>query len=212
MKFFLTSAGISNPSIASAFLKLIGKPFENSSLLFIPTAANVEVDKSYVDKDLNALKNLNFKDVKVVDIAVEKPEVVEQEINNAGVVWFSGGNTFYLLEQFRQTGLSKILPQLLINKIYGGTSAGSIVATPSIDVANVEPGDTNINNITDLSGLNLVDFEVSPHTYSYVTIENVAKYAASLNRTLYAIDDQSAVSVDGNKVEVISEGQWQKFN
>lgn len=38
MKFLLTSAGISNPSISKALVDLLGKPIEESSALVIPTA------------------------------------------------------------------------------------------------------------------------------------------------------------------------------
>lgn len=42
VKLFLTSSGITNKSIEKALLKLLGKPFKDSHLTFIPTAANVE--------------------------------------------------------------------------------------------------------------------------------------------------------------------------
>jgi len=38
MKLLLTSAGISNTSIRNALIDLLGKPIEESSALFIPTA------------------------------------------------------------------------------------------------------------------------------------------------------------------------------
>ena len=40
MKFLLTSAGISNPSIRNALIDLLGKPIATSTALFIPTAAH----------------------------------------------------------------------------------------------------------------------------------------------------------------------------
>src|ERR1700756_4637476 len=39
MRFLLTSAGISNPSIHNALVDLLGKPIAESSALCIPTAA-----------------------------------------------------------------------------------------------------------------------------------------------------------------------------
>src|SRR3954453_12001231 len=38
MKLLLTSAGVKNPSIQSALLDLLGKPFSEASALCIPTA------------------------------------------------------------------------------------------------------------------------------------------------------------------------------
>lgn len=38
MKYLLTSAGIKNPSIHEALVRLLGKPIEESTALAIPTA------------------------------------------------------------------------------------------------------------------------------------------------------------------------------
>ena len=38
MKLLLTSGGITNPSIRRALVDLLGKPIEESSALFVPTA------------------------------------------------------------------------------------------------------------------------------------------------------------------------------
>jgi dipeptidase E len=38
MKLLLTSAGISNPSIADALVELLGKPVAEATALFVPTA------------------------------------------------------------------------------------------------------------------------------------------------------------------------------
>lgn len=44
------------------------------------------------------------------------------------------------------------------------------------------------------------------------TLERVEKLARDLKTSLYTPDDQSAVVVDGKKIEVVSEGKWEKFN
>ena len=207
MKLLLTSAGITNKSIANALLELLGKPFNLSKLLYIPTAANPEADKSYVESDFNALKLLNFASINTFDIASADLEQIETVINDADIIWFSGGNTFYLLDQLHKSGLSKTLPQLLNNKIYGGVSAGSIVATPNISVAFVEPADTNGIGLKDFTGLSLVDFEVSPHSFGIVSIENVEKYSKNTANTVYAIDDNGAILINDDIVKIVGEGK-----
>ncbi|MCG2808784.1 MAG: hypothetical protein L6275_00345 [Candidatus Portnoybacteria bacterium] len=53
MKLLLTSAGITNKSIAQAVLDLTNLPAEKIKLAFIPTAANVEEgDKDWLIDDL----------------------------------------------------------------------------------------------------------------------------------------------------------------
>ena len=47
MKLLLTSGGLTNKSIVKALFDLVGKKPEDTSLVFIPTASNVEME----DKD-----------------------------------------------------------------------------------------------------------------------------------------------------------------
>lgn len=61
MKLLLTSAGLTNKSIVNALLLLNGKPFEETSMAFIPTAANVEPgDKDWLIDDMMNCKNLGL--------------------------------------------------------------------------------------------------------------------------------------------------------
>lgn len=61
MKLLLTSGGLSNQSIVDALFDLVGKKSENTSLVFIPTASNVEKgDKDWLIDDLINLKILQI--------------------------------------------------------------------------------------------------------------------------------------------------------
>lgn len=211
MKLLLTSGGLANKSIIKALQELVIKPFSELKIAFIPTAANIEEDKSYVKEDLNSLKQLGFKNIKEFDIANKSLDKIEKTFNDADIIWFTGGNTFYLLDQFKKTKLDKNINEFLINKVYVGVSAGSIITTPNILTAFIEPSDTNSVNLKNFNSLNLVNFEISPHTNSYVPFENVIKYSQKSKNSVYAIDDNSAIEIDGDKLEVISEGVWKKF-
>jgi len=94
-------------------------------------------------------------------------------------------------------------------KLFVGVSAGSILATPTIGISTVEPADPNNVNLTDLTALNMVDFEVSPHTNDEVSIEGVKAYAKTAKNPVYAIDDNSAVLVENGNVSVVGEGKWE---
>jgi dipeptidase E len=82
--------------------------------------------------------------------------------------------------------------------------------TPSIDVAAIPPGDPNLPGISDLTGLNYVDFEIEPHC-DEARFDTVEAYAKEHGKKIYAIDDGSAVEVNDDGVEVISEGSWKLF-
>lgn len=215
MKLLLTSAGLSNKSIIVALEKLLGKSCVNVKLAFIPTAANVEAgDKSWLIDDLNNFRNAGF-EVDIVDISAVPKDIWLPRLESAEVLFLGGGNTFHLMHWANKSGLIDLLPSLLKTRVYAGISAGSCIAGPTIynSVQNLfgEKYELEIKE-----GLGLVDFQVIPHLnspyFENITKENLDNASKDLKEAVYAIDDNSAISVQGNKVEVISEGKWHKFN
>ncbi|MFA6249944.1 MAG: peptidase E [Candidatus Shapirobacteria bacterium] len=218
MKLLLTSAGIANPSLVSALLKLVGKPFKQAGLVFIPTASNVEEgDKGWLIDDLVNLKQLDFASVDIVDISALPKEIWLPRIKEADVLVFSGGNTFHLMSWLRKSGLDIMLPELLKNKVYVGISAGSMVVSKSIFLTSDKPiFDENRLGVTDDTGLGLVDFYIRPHFNSpyfpKAKEEAIVEAAKKVSEPIFALDDNSAVLVNENKAEIVSEGEWKKFN
>lgn len=211
MKLLLTSAGITNKSIAKALGQLAGRTPAKTRVAFIPTAANVEAgEKSWFITQLTDLQKFGYEWIDVVDPSADGVSWQER-LQQAHAIFVSGGNTFHLLDQYHRTGFGKWLTKNLGDKVYVGVSAGSIIAAPSIDVATIPPADHNLPNMEDLRGMKWVDFEVEPHcdTKRFATIEY---YSQTRNNTVYAIDDQSAIAVAGDKVSVVSEGKWQRYN
>ncbi len=211
MKLLLTSTGITNESIAKALDGLIGKPRKDVKIGYIPTAANMESgNKDWYIAQLTNLQNHGFYWIDIVEIADSDVDY-GQRLSEVDVIFVSGGNTFHLLNKYRETGFGKWLEEALKTKIYVGVSAGSIVMTPSIEVANIPPRDQNYNNIKDLSGMNFVDFEVEPHCEGD-RFKVVEEYSKTSRRPIYAIDDDSVVMINDNEVSVITEGEWKKYD
>lgn len=216
MKLLLTSGGLPNASIVSALRELLGKDFSEANLLFVTTASNVEVgDKSWVIKDLVKCKELGFKEIEMTDIAVVSKDVWLPKFEHADVILVEGGNSSYLMSQIKKSGLIDLLPELLKTRVYVGISAGTVVMSqnlhnkamqkiykdPIIDESNV--------------GLGYVDFFVLPHlnsTYFPRAAELVEEIANGMSETLYALDDESAIVVNNDTIEVVSEGVWKKYN
>ncbi len=211
MKLLLTSAGVTKRTIAESLIELVGKKPSETKIGYIPIAANVEEGNKdwYINQFLNFWR-YGYSWIDVVDPTAADVDW-ETRLADVDVIFVSGGNTFHLLNQLRKTGFDKWLNENLSSKVYVGVSAGTIVATPTIDIASTPPGDPNLPGITDLTGLAWVDFEVEPHCDKDRFTE-VEAYAKKRNHSVYAIDDQSAIMVDGDKVEVVSEGSWQKYN
>jgi dipeptidase E len=208
MKLLLTSAGIVNPTIEQAFFKLVGKAPADIKVAFIPTAANAEDgDKvAWFFRQYEDLRRIGINWIDMVDFTF--PDIDWQaRLDVCDVLYLTGGNTFYLLDQIRKTGFDSYLKTALASKVYIGGSASSITMTPTIDVAAIPPGDPNLPNLTDLTALNYVDFEIEPHC-NQARFETVEAYARENSKTVYAIDDQTAIKVVDGNVEVVSKGDW----
>jgi len=214
MKLLLTSAGLSNKTINNALEKLLGEPVEGKRLAFVPTAANVEEgDKHWLVDDYNNCRKADF-EVDIVDISALSKDQWQPRLEQAKVIFFGGGNTFHLMYWMKKSGLVELLPELLKTRIYVGISAGSCVAGPTIynSVQNLfgEKYDLEIRE-----GLGLVDLQFIPHLnsphFDKIRKGNLELAAKDLKEPVYALDDQSALVVDGDQVEIVSEGEWLKF-
>jgi dipeptidase E len=210
MKLLLTSGGITNMSIATALIDLVGKSPYDTKIAIIPTALNAEAGGrgSFVGQFLNLWKyGYNWLDI--VDPSAADVQW-QDRLKEADVIFVTGGNTFHLLNQSRKTGLDKWLNDNLASKIYVGMSAGTIIAAPTIEVASLPIGDENLPGLTDLTGFEWVNFELEPHC-TKDRFAAVEEYAKTKPYPVYAIDDQTAIKVVGDKIEVVSEGSWQVY-
>jgi peptidase E len=95
-----------------------------------------------------------------------------EKILRANILIISGGNTFELLNNLRQSGLDRSIRDFAKKEdfILSGFSAGAIVLGPTIETATVPSGndpndlvDENLVGLKDLTGLGLIAFEVFPH-------------------------------------------------
>lgn len=218
MKLLLTSAGISNKSIENALLELTQKPFSELNLAFIPTASNVETgDKDWLIDDLLNLKKLNLKSIEITDISAVDEKIWRPSFERADILFFEGGNTYHLMRWLNKSGLAEKLPDLLKNKVYVGASAGSMVTNPdlALKLSQIIYEEDRLET-EELKGLNFVDFYFLPHLnsewFKKMRKENIEKVGQEVSRTIYALDDNSALKIIDNKIEVVSEGEWFKIN
>lgn len=217
MKLLLTSGGLTNDSIAQALFDLIGKKPEDTKLVFIPTAANVQMeDKDWFINDLLNIRRQGFKEVMITDISAVSEDIWRPQLEAADILFFEGGNTYHLMHWIRESGLVNLLPELLKSKVYVGSSAGSMVTNPDLNdrlskmVYDEDAGEENI------AGLNYVNFYILPHFNSpFFPLrkkEIINEMIKTLSRKVYALDDNSALKVVDGKVEVITEGEYTEFN
>lgn len=227
MKLLFTSSGLSNASIADAFVQLVGKPAHEIKVAFIPTAALGEIDdKGGLIVDMHRMYELGCR-IDIVEIAQLTQEEWLPRLERSDVIFVSGGNAFYLSYWLHKSGVAAKLPELLETRVYASVSAGGLVAGPTLGFttqASAEPEAFAAKDSDKLGPkgrvgydtLNFADFIVRPHfnnsEYPYAAEDYLAKRAEKTDKTIYAIDDDTAVQVIDNEITVISEGTWQKFN
>jgi len=206
MRLLLTSAGITTDKIADNLSELVRKPLNEVRTAFILTAKNNR-DVPAVETMSNQIAQLDERKIDYVLVDPSFDADWREKLDGVELIIIGGGNTLHLLNEARKTGFDTWLKDNLENKVYMGTSAGSILMTPYIAIAGVDDGDENAVDITDLTGLGFVDFEVSPHTPEDVSIEGNLEYSKTTPRKLLLLDNNSAVKVT-NEIEIISNGEW----
>jgi dipeptidase E len=203
--------------IAQALYDLVSKSVAETRIAFIPTAAFYEEgNKDWLIDDLYCIKELGYY-VDIVEISALTKEQWLPRLESSDVLFFGGGNTYYLMHWLLNSGLNKLMNNLLKYKVYVGISAGSMVASPTLSRSDSERVySEHFDSDNDVQGLGLVPFYVIPHLNS-PHFPNVRKRSLqvmfkSSSEKIYALDDQSALKIVDREVEIVSEGQWLEFN
>ncbi|MFD5215628.1 Type 1 glutamine amidotransferase-like domain-containing protein [Microbacterium sp. NPDC058345] len=218
MKLLLTSGGVTNPSIRSALVELLGKPIEAATALYIPTAQyghpmctpDVTLRATAGPQSMTAL---GWKSVGLFELTALPSMQGERWIpwvQAADALLVDGGDATYLAHWIRRSGLQSLFPRLE-RTVWVGVSAGSMVMTPRIGEEFEQwtppsPGEGT---------LGLVDFSIFPHldypTFPENTLAHAERWAEHIDGPAYAIDDQTAIRVVGEDVDLISEGHWKRL-
>jgi dipeptidase E len=131
-------------------------------------------------------------------------------VQETDVLLVNGGDPLYLCYWMRQSGLADLLPSL--RAVYVGLSAGSMVMAPSIGEAFVGWTPPSGGDET----LGVVGFSMFPHldhpALPKSTMADAERWAAGMAVSAYAIDDETAIKVVDDTVEVVSEGHWKLFS
>ncbi|WP_026059718.1 Type 1 glutamine amidotransferase-like domain-containing protein [Microbacterium yannicii] len=222
MKLLLTSGGVTNPSIRSELVDLLGKPIEESDALLIPTAQwghpmcspqTVWMSTAGRWPDQTGLTELGWRSVGVLELSALPTigrERWEPWVTAADALLVDGGEAIYLIRWMRESGLADLLPSLA-DTVWVGVSAGSMVMTPRIGRQFVE---WDVDGTDEALGV--VDFSIFPHLdypgWASNSSESAVRWAAEIEGRSFAIDDATAIAVHGHDVRVISEGKWRELN
>ena len=218
MKLLLTSGGVTNPSIHAALLRLLGKPIAECAALVVPTAqwghplcGPASVRRLVAAEPASRYPaGLGWASLGVLELTALPTIGAERWVpwvRDADVLLVDGGDATYLCHWMRESGLADLLPSLP-DTVWVGVSAGSMVLTPRIGAYFVE-----WPSAPDDRALGVVDFAIFPHLDAFPTntLAHAQRWAAEIGIPAYAIDEQTAIVVVDGTTEVVSEGQWTRF-
>lgn len=196
MKLFLCSH-------FSSVGSLIKEEIDNKKVAFIPTASLHEGYTGYVGSARKLFKKLGAS-VTEIDISTEAYSTIQAVFEDADVIYFTGGNSFFLMDQLRKTETDELLKKELANgKLMIGESAGAIICAPTIQYIEQMDEKPEDYSQEDNEGLDLIDFYVLPHyltaPFKKITERIVAEFS-DLN--ICAINNHQAIIVndEGSKV------------
>lgn len=199
---FLTSSFV---DVAEYLEPFVGEKLNGKTITFIPTASIPEEYKGYVDNDRKAFEKIGLI-VNELDISKLHEDKIKDAVERNDFIYISGGNTFYLLQELKNTGTDKIiLDEIQKGKLYIGASAGSVITAKNIEYIEKMDDKTKAEKLNDFNALNIVDFYTLPHhtnqPFKNAVEEILNEYADKIN--LIPISNTEAIQVKGNEIKII---------
>lgn len=211
MKLLLASSGFTNETIIKAFEELIGKSRAEINFAIINEAIKVESgDHRWFIESLEEIAQNFGGNIEFIDLQANELSYVESRIAEADAIFCFGGNTDYLTKVFEKTGFSKILPKILSEKVWVGSSAGSCVLCHKESRETTE----GVFEEKPMCGhyLNLIPIFFLPHFHGWftrLTPEVAKRESENTNLPVFLMSDASALVVTGEsngvKIEPVGE-------
>ena len=201
MNLFLTSAGLTNKKIKDRF-KAETLNLENTKVAILFTTG----DSRTPEWRLKHEQIFDELGLKCDFINLSEDIDLTGRLSDYGIFYVCGGNTFYILDRLRKTGVVQVLLESMDkNKLYVGSSAGSIVMCPDVETAGVGfECDKNEIELKDLKGLNRVPFFIAPHYDDYER-EILENFSHEKNKPIVALNDQQAIFVEGDRFVLLGD-------
>jgi dipeptidase E len=115
-----------------------------------------------------------------------KESELKKKLEEFGMVWVKGGNTFVLRRAFKQSGFDKLIKEKIDDPdfVYAGYSAGSCIVTPTLKGLGIVDDPVSVPENYDpeiiWKGLGFVDYSIAPHYRSNhpesAMVEETVKY------------------------------------
>lgn len=192
--------------VRGLFERYAGDSLSGKRVAFIPTAARHEAIDFYVKDGRRALERTGLI-VDEIDVSTASRSEVSRILRDDDVIYVSGGNTFFLLQELRKSGAGPIITEhIRAGKLYIGESAGSVILAPNIGYVQGLDDARAAPELTGFESLAVLDFYPLPHYRNFPFRKAVDKairdYGATL--PLLPFSNDQAILVDDESYRVIS--------
>lgn len=186
----LTSTGTSSEQAKDSVLKFLPL-LPNKNVVMITTASKDKENNKWNIITKEQLLELGYEKVAFLDLEFNS----KVDLSEYATIYVCGGNTFKLLKYVQESNFKEEVLKCLNNGgLYIGTSAGSIIVTPTIRIAGEITPDENAVNLTNLEGLGLVNFEVLPH-YESSEDSELEAYKKTTSNEVKTISNEEIIEV-----------------
>ena len=151
-RLYLTTAAI---NVLDDLVPLLPEQKSEDTDCYIVTAGNLDDNPHWISDEIKAISETG-RTIKQLDLAVLDRGSLEAAFDRCAVIWVGGGNSFYLLQEVRQSGFDEFIARKIAEGTpYVGTSAGSIILAPNIEAIQFADDATQAPKLTSFDGLNL---------------------------------------------------------
>lgn len=178
--------------------------YVSGRVLYIDDAASEMRRAPFAQAELKAIGEA-AETLVPLTLSQSKSSDLQNEIASANCIYVASGEVFRLLNSLRSTGADRLLTDAVNQgKLYAGSSAGAIIAGPSIEPASIMDDPKTAPQLTEYTGLNFTPHVIVPHaqgTTGPYSIEVISKTVETYGRewNLLLLRDGQALFMDDEK-------------
>lgn len=192
-------------AVAELLPDFAGFDLNGKAVTFIPTAALHESIDFYVHSAKKALKKMGLI-IDLLDVSTASPEEIKIKLRGNDLIYVSGGNTFFLLQELRRSGADRVIAdEVNAGKLYVGESAGSMILAPDIGYVREMDDCQEAPELRDFRALDMIGFYPVPHhgnfPYKKSVEKIIARYGAAL--PLMPISNSQAILADTDGTRIV---------
>jgi len=201
IKLYLTSNAV---VVLDGLIPLLPFAPSGKTVGYITTAG---YNAPWVFGNIKKIEQSGFS-VRPIDLAKLSENDLDHAFQDCDIIWVGGGNTFYLLQEVRRSGFDKFLEKKIDEGIpYVGSSAGSILLGPDIELVKFADDPLEAPNLTTYDGLKI--FPLVPLAH----IDNPEFKGFYKNILNFALEhDIPFVSLKENQFIFVEGTSWQIIN